>query len=71
MRRVVVTGIGALSPLGHDWPTVLAALRKAQNVVQQIPALGEYEGMLTRLGAPVAPYQLDENSSRSGAIAAR
>jgi 3-oxoacyl-[acyl-carrier-protein] synthase II len=60
MRRVVVTGIGALSPLGHDWPTVFAALQRAENVVKQIPALGEYEGMLTRLGAPVAPYELDE-----------
>ncbi|MBL8915684.1 MAG: beta-ketoacyl-ACP synthase [Archangium sp.] len=60
MRRVVVTGFGALSPMGHDWPTVLAALRKAENVVQQIPRLGEYEGMLTKLGAPVAPYKLDE-----------
>ena len=26
MKRVVVTGFGAISPLGHDWPTVLAAL---------------------------------------------
>jgi 3-oxoacyl-[acyl-carrier-protein] synthase II len=60
MRRVVITGIGALSPLGHDWPTVFAALKKAENVVQRIPVLDEYEGMLTRLGAPVAPYVLDE-----------
>ena len=60
MRRVVVTGFGALSPLGHDWPSVLASLKKAENVVQRIGALDEYEGMLTRLGAPVAPYQLDD-----------
>ena len=24
--RVVVTGAAALSPLGHDWPTVQAAI---------------------------------------------
>ncbi|MFO0597173.1 MAG: beta-ketoacyl-ACP synthase [Myxococcaceae bacterium] len=60
MRRVVVTGIGALSPLGHDWPTVFAKLKSVENAVQVIPQLNEYEGMLTRLGAPVAPYVLDE-----------
>jgi 3-oxoacyl-[acyl-carrier-protein] synthase II len=34
MKRVVVTGFGALSPLGHDWPTVLARLRSGRNVVR-------------------------------------
>jgi 3-oxoacyl-[acyl-carrier-protein] synthase II len=60
MRRVVVTGIGALSPLGHDWPTVLTRLKAKTNAVQEMPGLAEYEGMLTRLGAPVQPYVLDE-----------
>ena len=27
MRRVVVTGVGALSPLGNDWATVFARLQ--------------------------------------------
>ncbi len=26
-RRVVVTGAAAISPLGHDWPTIEAHLR--------------------------------------------
>ena len=34
MKRVVVTGIGALSPLGHDWVTVEARLRSRRNAVQ-------------------------------------
>ena len=62
MRRVVVTGFGALSPMGHDWPTVLAHLKSGKNAVQRIARLDEYEGMLTRLGAPVAPYVLDEKT---------
>jgi 3-oxoacyl-[acyl-carrier-protein] synthase II len=62
MRRVVVTGFGALSPLGHDWPTVLAHLKSGKNAVQRMARLDEYEGMLTRLGAPVAPYVLDEKT---------
>jgi 3-oxoacyl-[acyl-carrier-protein] synthase II len=60
MRRVVITGSGALSPLGHDWPTVFARLKAQENVVQIIESLAQYEGMLTRLGAPVAPFELDE-----------
>ena len=33
MKRVVVTGFGAISPLGHDWPSVLAALKSGRNAV--------------------------------------
>lgn len=60
MRRVVVTGIGALSPLGHDWATVFARLKARENAVQIVDALGIYEGMSTRLGALVQPFVLDE-----------
>jgi 3-oxoacyl-[acyl-carrier-protein] synthase II len=59
MPRVVVTGVGALSPLGHEWSTVFARLRARENAVQVLESLGQYEGLLTRLGAPVAPYTLD------------
>jgi 3-oxoacyl-[acyl-carrier-protein] synthase II len=60
MRRVVVTGAGALSPLGHDWPTVLARLKAKQNAVQVLEQLAPFEGMQTRLGALAAPFVLDE-----------
>ena len=33
-RRVVVTGFGALSPLGNDWPSVSAKLRSCTNAVR-------------------------------------
>ena len=38
MKRVVITGFGALSPLGHDWPTVLASLKAGRNAVQVMEA---------------------------------
>jgi 3-oxoacyl-[acyl-carrier-protein] synthase II len=60
MRRVVVTGVGALSPLGHDWPTVFARLKRYENAVQDVPLLGEFSGMQTRLGALAAPFTPDE-----------
>ena len=58
MKRVVITGVGALSPLGHDWPTVRECLRAKRNVVQYLQAWDGYEGLNTRLGVPVAPFEL-------------
>ncbi|MBZ8143546.1 beta-ketoacyl-ACP synthase II, partial [Rubrivivax gelatinosus] len=58
MKRVVVTGFGALSPLGHDWPTVQARLRERRNAVQRMHEWDVYEGLHTRLGAPAAPFDL-------------
>jgi 3-oxoacyl-[acyl-carrier-protein] synthase II len=64
MKRVVVTGFGAISPLGHDWPTVLAALRAGRNAVQVMDEWGQYDGLNTRLGVPVLPYELPAHYNR-------
>lgn len=64
MRRVVITGAGNLSPLGHDWQTVQARLREKRNAVRQFPEWSEYKGLNTRLGVPVAPYDLPEHYNR-------
>ncbi len=57
-RRVAVTGMAGLSPLGGDWASVRAALLALRNAVRRMDAWSDYEGLLTRLGAPVAPYEL-------------
>ena len=62
MKRVVVTGVGALSPLGNDWPTVFARLKSMENAVVVMDLLCQFEGMLTRLAAPTAPFTLDEKT---------
>jgi 3-oxoacyl-[acyl-carrier-protein] synthase II len=64
MKRVAITGWGAISPLGHDWPTVLSALRAERNVVRQIPEWSDYEGLNTRLGVPAAPFELPPEYNR-------
>ena len=58
MRRVVVTGVGAISPLGHDWATVEAGLRGGRNAVQRIEPWAGYEGLNTQVGAPAQPFEL-------------
>ncbi len=61
MKRVVVTGMGGLSPLGHDWKTVSARLKGLQNAVELQESWSEFEGMHTRLGVAAAPFQLNES----------
>lgn len=56
MRRVVITGAGAVSALGHDWPGVEQALRAGRNTVRRIDSMDEIEGLNTRLGAPVEDF---------------
>lgn len=57
-HRVVVTGIGALSPLGHDWATVSARLHERRNAVQVMDAWRDYKGLQTLVAAPAAPFEL-------------
>ena len=58
MTRVVVTGFGALSPLGHDWATVQTRLKSRQNAIQKIEEWADYEGLNTQVGAPAQPFEL-------------
>jgi len=56
-RRVVVSGVGAYSPLGNDWPEVEAGLRSRKSGIRHIEAWDEYEGLSTKLGAPVKHFE--------------
>ncbi|GAB2502242.1 beta-ketoacyl-ACP synthase [Arenimonas alkanexedens] len=64
MRRVVITGRGALSPLGHDWTRVLAHLRSGRNAVRRFDEWGVYKGLNTRLGVPCADFELPDHYNR-------
>lgn len=58
-KRVVVTGFGAISPLGNDWETVSAKLKSCTNAVQVMKEWADIKGLHTRLGCPAAPFELD------------
>ncbi len=51
MRRVVVTGMGIVSPLGGTISTAYARLKKFENCVQYIADLSIYKGLNSHLGA--------------------
>ncbi|TCS35546.1 3-oxoacyl-[acyl-carrier-protein] synthase II [Paucimonas lemoignei] len=63
-RRVVVTGMAGISPLGNDWPSIRAALGNYRNAVKRIEQWSEYEGLNTQIAAPAAPYELSERYNR-------
>jgi 3-oxoacyl-[acyl-carrier-protein] synthase II len=63
-RRVAITGIGAISPLGNDWKTVLDRLREERNAVAVVEDWIQYEGLNTNLGASAAPFDLPAHFDR-------
>ena len=64
MRRVAVTGMAGISPVGNDWPAVRARLATGRNAVCRIAAWGDYEGLNTQLGAPVKEFAIPAHYSR-------
>lgn len=51
--RVVITGVGIVSPIGNSLDEVSKGLREDRSGVRVVPSFGEVDGMRTRLGAPV------------------
>lgn len=54
LKRVVVTGMAGLSPIGNDWPTVANNLQQQKTGICALSEWEKYQGLNTRLGAPVA-----------------
>lgn len=52
-RRVVITGMGLLSPIGNGLEAVLQSLRTGRSGVRHMPAWDAWEGLATRVGATV------------------
>lgn len=58
-KRVVVTGVGAISPLGNDWETVSRKLKSCTNAVRVMHEWDDIKGLHTRLACPAVPFELD------------
>ena len=57
MKRVVITGMSAITALGDDWKTFRQALEKGDNAVQVMPEWDKLDGLNTRLAAPVLHFE--------------
>ncbi|MPZ77343.1 MAG: beta-ketoacyl-ACP synthase [Deltaproteobacteria bacterium] len=59
-RRVVVTGMAGISPIGNDWAGIRARLGSYRNAVTRMADWDVYDGLNTQLGAPAADFVLSE-----------
>lgn len=64
MHRVVITGVGAYSPVGNSWPEVEKNLRSLKNRIQHMDAWDQYDGLHTRLGSPVTDFEMPAHFTR-------
>ncbi|PLZ04297.1 beta-ketoacyl-ACP synthase II [Burkholderia sp. WAC0059] len=56
MKRVVVTGMGGVTPLGSDWAGIEAALRGGRNAVRRIDEWDRFTALHTRLACPLPAF---------------
>ncbi|EGQ9693804.1 beta-ketoacyl-ACP synthase [Vibrio parahaemolyticus] len=63
-RRVVVTGMSGVTAFGNDWQSVEPKLRDCQNATQYMPSYEQYDGLNTKLAAPILDFELPEHYKR-------
>jgi len=63
-RRVVVTGMAGLSPLGHDWKQAREKLRNGCSCIRVRPEFDEYAGIKTRLGGCMDDFETPAHYTR-------
>ena len=59
-----MTGVGGISPLGRNWPTIQARLASYRNAVRYMPEWERYPDLNTRLGAPVTDFETPAHWTR-------
>lgn len=64
MRRVVVTGMAGLSPIGSDWNTIENNLRNGITGIRYMTDWEKYTELNTRLGAPITDFERPAHYSR-------
>ncbi|EKO3560406.1 beta-ketoacyl-ACP synthase [Vibrio fluvialis] len=63
-RRVVVTGMSGITAFGNDWQAIEPKLRNCQNATQYMQSYEQYEGLNTKLAAPVIGFELPKHYKR-------
>ncbi|MGI2913201.1 beta-ketoacyl-ACP synthase [Vibrio alginolyticus] len=63
-RRVVVTGMSGVTAFGNDWQSVEPKLRDCQNATQYMSSYEQYDGLNTKLAAPILDFDLPKHYKR-------
>ena len=64
MKRVVITGMSMLTPIGNNWKTVYSNLKNKKNGVVYMDNWEKYKGLFTRLAAPIKNLEIPEHFTR-------
>ena len=64
MKRVVVTGMSAITALGDDWQTFQANLKSGKNAVVRMDDWQDINGLHTALAAPITHFKKPKHYSR-------
>lgn len=56
MKRVVITGIGAVTAFGREWQEIKAAFQRKENAVQNMGWQEKFPELEAQLGAPLPDY---------------
>ncbi len=64
IRRVVVTGMSGVTAFGNDWESVEAKLRACENAVLYMQSYEQYDGLNTKLAAPIVDFELPKHYTR-------
>jgi len=56
MRRVVITGMGGITSLGDNWPTIEANLRAGRTGIRRMADWDRYSDLNTRLAGPIENF---------------
>lgn len=64
INRVVITGMGGVTALGNDATTIFSQMRSGKTAIRNMSAWHDIQGLNTKLGAPIADFQLPEHFSR-------
>ncbi len=68
LRRVVITGLGAVSPFGSGVATLMEGLFAGRSAVRRVPELARVGGLRTRVAAPapgIDPKEIPRKDRRS------
>ena len=77
-RRVVITGIGVVSPYGNGVPALIEGIEKGRSMVRRMEGWGQFGGLKSHVGAPAEltnekriPRQKRRSMGRIGLFAAQ
>lgn len=64
MKRVVVTGMAGVTAFGNEWPAIRERLQAGRSAVVTMEEWGAYDGLNTRLAAPITDFTLPSHYNR-------